>query len=142
MKLLKNLFLLTAIALLAVFTLTSCGGGSDPASLWENAEYLEDTELGEGTLTIELEVKVEDRSVTFTIHTDAATLGEALLENELVDGEMGAYGLYIKTVNGMTADYDVDASYWSLTKGGEYLMSGADTTDITDGEHYELVWTK
>lgn len=142
MKRLKTLFLLTAIVLTAIFALTSCGGGSDPATLWDNATYIEDTELGEGATTIEVEVKVEENSVTFTIHTDATTLGEALLENELVTGEMGAYGLYIKTVNGVLADYDVDASYWASYKNGEYLMSGVDTTNIADGEHYELVYTK
>ena len=142
MKALKTLALFTAIALTAIFCLTSCGGDVDTASLWDNATYLEDTELGEGATTIEVEVKIEDRSVTFTVHTDATTLGDALLENEIVAGEMGAYGLYIKTVNGVTADYDVDASYWGLFKGGEYLMTGADTTNIADGEHYELVYTK
>ena len=142
MKALKTLALFTAIALTAIFCLTSCGGDVDTASLWDNATYLEDTELGEGVITIAVEVKIADRSVTFTINTDATTLGEALLENELVTGEMGAYGLYIKTVNGVLADYDVDASYWASYKNGEYLMSGVDTTNIADGEHYELVYTK
>ena len=47
-----------------------------------------------------------------------------------------------KFVNGILADYDVDGTYWGLTKDGEYVMSGADTTYIADGEHYELTKTK
>ena len=47
-----------------------------------------------------------------------------------------------KKVNGILADYDVDKTYWGLYKNGEYLMTGVDTTEIADGEHYELVKTK
>ena len=93
-------------------------------------------------MTVEVEVRVEDKSVTFTISTDGATLGDALLEHGLIEGESGAYGLYVKRVNGILADYDVDASYWSFYKGGEYLMTGVDGEYITDGAHYEIVYTK
>ena len=48
------------------------------------------------------------------------------------------YGLYIKVVNGITADYDVDQSYWGFSKGGEYMMTGVDGTPFADGEVYEL----
>lgn len=110
--------------------------------IWADATYTEDKTFGEGAKTVKVEVKAEDASVTFTIHTDAETLGDALLAHELVEGEAGAYGLYIKKVNGMLADYDVDQTYWLLTKNGEYIMTGADTTVIADGEHYELTRTK
>ncbi len=110
--------------------------------IWADAVYTEDKEFGEGSKTIKVEVIAEEKSVTFTIKTDAETLGEALLAHSLVEGENGQYGLYIKKVNGMLADYDVDQTYWGLTKDGEYLMSGADTTTIADGEHYELTRTK
>lgn len=115
-------------------------GASDP--LWENAFFTEDTTLGEGNKTIEVEVKAGEKSVTFTISTDADTLGDALLEHSLIEGEDSIYGIYIKKVNGILADYDVDKHYWSLTKNGEYLMTGADSTEIADSEHYELVRTK
>ena len=70
------------------------------------------------------------------------TVGEALEEHGLVSGEEGPYGLYIKKVNGITADYDIDQSYWSFNKNGEYMMTGADKTEIENGAHYELVYTK
>lgn len=112
------------------------------AGIWADATYTEDKEFGEGAKTIKVEVIADEKSVTFTIKTDAQTLGEALLAHTLVEGEEGQFGLYIKKVNGMLADYDVDGTYWGLTKDGEYVMSGADTTDIADGEHYELTKTK
>ncbi len=110
--------------------------------IWADATYLEDKTFGEGAKTIVVKVVAEEKTVSFTIKTDAETLGEALLAHSLVEGEEGQFGLYIKKVNGMLADYDVDQTYWGLTKDGEYVMTGADTTTIADGEHYELTRTK
>ncbi len=131
-----------AVLLLMCFTLFSCKENRSSADVWESATYTENTVFGEGAKTVELEVKANDKSVTFKIKTDKETLGEALLEHELISGEQGAYGLYIKTVNGITADYDVDKSYWSLSKAGEYMMTGVDGEKISGGEHYELTYTK
>ena len=115
------------------------GNTVDKAGRWEDAVYRKDTELGEGKKTVLVEVKVEDNSITFTLHTDKEMLGDALMEHNLLEGEASKYGLYVKKVNGMTADYDVDKTYWALYKNGEYLLTGVDTTPIADGEHYELV---
>lgn len=112
------------------------------SGIWADAAYLEDKTFGEGEKTIVVKVVAEEKTVTFTIKTDAETLGAALLEHKLIEGEQGQYGLYIKKVNGMLADYDVDQTYWGLTKNGEYVMTGADTTNIADGEQYELTRTK
>ncbi len=135
----KISFLLIPILL---FTFVSCSGEREKGDLWGEALYLEDTSFGEGEKTIAVEVKAEDRSVTFTISTDAEALADALLAHSLIEGEDSVYGIYIEKVNGILADYDVDGYYWSLTKDGEYLMTGADTTEIADGEHYEFIRTK
>lgn len=118
------------------------GGAIAPEGLWANATYLEDTTFGEGAKTVTVKVIVEDKSVTFTVKTDAETLGEALLAHNLIAGEQGDFGLYVKVVNGITADYDVDQSYWGFSKNGEYMMTGVDGTAIADGEVYELTYTK
>ena len=125
-----------------VLCLVACNEKVDATGLWENATYRSDKEFGKGEKTVEVEVKVEEQSVTFTINTDADTLGDALLEHGLIAGDDSQYGLYVKTVNGILADYDVDQSYWSFYQNGEYLMSGVDTTDILGGEHFEIVYTK
>ena len=111
-------------------------------SLWANATYTEDTELGEGNTTVHVEVKVNDKSVTFTVHTDKTILGDALLEHEIIAGEDGDYGLYIKEVNGITADYNTDKAYWAFYKDREYATTGVDGATISDGEHYELVYAQ
>ena len=140
----KTLTTITSIVLCLSFLLTLCACGQkiDAEGLWQNATYRSDKEFGKGAKTVQVEVKVEEQSVTFTLHTDKTYLGEALLEHDLIVGEPGQYGLYVKQVNGITADYAVDQSYWALYKNGEYGMSGVDTTEIADGEHYELVYTK
>lgn len=92
------------------------------------------------TLTIAVTNKAGE-TVETEIKTTATNLGDALVQSGMVEDNQSDYGLYILTVNGETADYSVDSSYWSLLKDGEYLMTGASQTDIADGEHYELVYT-
>ena len=65
-------------------------------------------------------------------------VGEALQELNLIDGEEGEYGLFVKTVNGITADYDTDGVYWAFYVNGEYATSGVDVTQITEGDSYAL----
>ena len=48
------------------------------------------------------------------------------------------YGLYIKSVNGIVADYDVDATYWAFYINGEYAMTGVEMTPIAEGDSYLL----
>lgn len=110
--------------------------------LWESAIYLSDKSFGSGATVIEVEVIAEGKSVTFTLHTDAETLGEALVAEKLVEGETSQYGLYIKKVNGMTADYSIDATWWGITKNGVDLPTGADSEKITSGAHYEFTYCK
>lgn len=131
-----------ALLFICIFSLVACGNSVDKTGLWENATYLQDTELGEGAKAVTVEVKVEEQMVTFTINTDKKTVGEALVENKLVEGDQGAYGLYIKKVNGITADYDIDQSYWAFYINGEMAMTGVDSTDIDENAIYRLEYTK
>ncbi len=141
MKKLLTITLLVAICLTSLF-LISCGNKIDAEGLWENATYRADKSFGKGEKTVTVDVVVEDKSVTFTIKTDKDTLGEALIEHNLIEGEDGPFGLYVKKVNGIYADYDTDGYYWGLQKNGETCMTGVDSTIISDGERYELVLTK
>ena len=158
MKKILTFTLLIAICLSSL-VLTSCNkGGDEPVVTpeinedgvkeipaeghWADAIYRTDKTFGEGEKTIQVEVKADSTSVTFTIKTNATTLEEALVENDLVEGDDGIYGLYIKKVNGILADYDVDQTYWAVEKNGEKCNTGASSINIADGEHYELVRTK
>ena len=151
----KTLKLALALALVftALLSLTACSIESildkmpwnkDDSSFSENATgvYEADTTLGNGAKTLTVVIEDTQKSVTFTIHTDKTTVGEALLEHNLIHGEEGAYGLYVKVANGTVADYDVDQSYWAFYVGEDYAMTGVDATAIEEGVTYRLVYTK
>lgn len=93
--------------------------------------------LGEGATVFSFAVVDADGNQTdFDIHTDAATVGDALSELGLIEGEDSEYGLYVKTVNGITVDYDTDGKYWAFYVDDAYAQTGVDTTEITDGASY------
>ena len=81
-------------------------------------------------------VDAEGNEKTFDIVTTETNVGEALLKEDLIEGDSGPYGLYVKQVNGITADYDTDGTYWAFYIDGEMAMTGVDATDITDGAEY------
>lgn len=149
-----------ALALLLGLTLLLAGCGVEPlAETPPDTDPAEETLLGEGAVSAEvLALPVEDGaelgegntafSLTITdgdgaqthvtVNTDAATVGEALEALGLIQGEEGAYGLYVETVNGITADYDADKTYWAFYINGEYAMTGVDATELVPGDSYEL----
>ncbi len=135
----KSLSLMLAI--LFLLSLAACNS-VNKEGLWEDADHLSDKTFGKGEKTVTVEVTAEEQTVTFTIHTDKETVGEALLEHDLIDGDQGPYGLYIKKVNGMTADFDADQTYWAFYENDAYATSGVDTTKINEEVVYRLVHTK
>ena len=95
------------------------------------------TVLGEGETVFSFTVTDLDGVETvFEIHTDKTTVGEALLELGLIAGDDSDYGLYVKTVNGLTLDFDKDGKYWAFYENGEYAQTGVDATAITAGASY------
>lgn len=73
-----------------------------------------------------------------TVISDGKYVGEVLQEFELIEGEEGPYGIYIKKVNGITADYDIDGTYWAFYVDGEKSMKGADQVEIVEGATYSF----
>lgn len=132
-----------SLSLLIIFAfLCGCRTENSSGNIWDSALYTEDTTLGTGANTLKVEVTAEEKTITFTVKTDKSTVGEALLEQNLIEGENSAYGLYIKKVNGILADYDTDQTYWAFYINGEYATSGVDTTDIDVNATYQLTRTK
>ena len=108
------------------------------ASPWDSATYKANATVSQGEKTFTLEIAAYGKSITLTVNTNEDVLGDALSALGLIEGENGPYGLYVKKVNGILADYDVDETYWALYIDGEYAMSGVDTTDIVAGTQYKL----
>lgn len=137
-----SLFLGLMLVLSMAFTTVGCSGSNQennnqPSTEVQNTEDAQDNVLGEGANQFLFTVVDKDGNETrFEIHTDKEIVGDALLELELIAGDESEYGLYVKTVNGITADYDVDQTYWAFYINGEYATSGVDTTAIEEGTTY------
>lgn len=149
MKRISQNRIIVSFALLLCMTLllSACGSREVLPEVWEDATYTEDTTMGEGSKKVDVYVTAADKSVKLTVKTDEEKLGAALLALGIIEGDMGEFGIYIKVVNGMTADYDVDASWWGFNKvlpdgTRETMMTGVDGVTISDGEAYELIYSK
>ncbi len=97
----------------------------------------------EKEVNITVTVKDKDgKTADFKLATKKTNLADALLEKGLVTGDDTEYGLYIKTVNGIRADYDEDKAYWALLdKDGNMLQTGASSTPVAEGDAFILVYT-
>ena len=129
-RLTRLLCVIVCIVLIAAMALitTSCDGNTDSSG--SNTDV-----ATEKTFSFTV-VDVDGKESKFEITTDKKTVGEALLDEGLIAGEDSEYGLYVKTVNGITLDYDKDGKYWAFYVNGEYGMSGVDTTEIEDNAEY------
>lgn len=93
-------------------------------------------QLGAKAVTVSI-VNDKKASRTLTIQTDAEYLRGALEQEKLIAGEESAYGLFVKTVDGYTAD-DAAQEWWRFTKGGADLTTGVDMTPIADGDSFAI----
>ncbi|MBE6582338.1 MAG: DUF4430 domain-containing protein [Ruminococcaceae bacterium] len=95
----------------------------------------------EKTITVTV-VDDKGEKTVFTITTNSPNLRGALEQEKLVEGDESEYGLYVKVVNGLRADYDKDGAWWGFYKDGKQLPSGIDDTVISDGDKYEIKYEK
>ena len=113
------------LVLITLISLTACGAPETEA---------------EGPKVSFTLIIVDDQGneTTKTIETTRTIVGDALLDEGLIEGEEGDYGMFITKVNGIYADYNETGTYWSFYIDGEYAMTGIDQTDIVDGATYML----
>ena len=140
----KSLSLLLCMLLTVAMALSAigCNSSSNSGTVTSNETTVASSGsnvLGEGKTKFTFTVVDKDGNETeFEIHTDKETVGAALQELNLIAGENSEYGLYVKTVNGITADYDTDKVYWAFYVDGKYATSGVDTTPVTEGGSYSF----
>lgn len=144
--------LLCLLMVLSVSALVACTKLPDAAKGTETTkatatEAAPDANAPEvrGTGAVSFSLTVTDLDGTqkeFTVKTDEKNVADALVKAELVSGDDSEYGLYIKVVNGITADYNVDQTYWALLVDGEMSMVGASSVPVTEGLRVELKKTK
>ena len=137
-----------AWTLVLMLLLTGCTSAKDSQPKLE-----EDGGIGTGGTSFRLEIidGGGEKSI-MTVRTDKEYVGEALLDLHIVSGEMGPYGLYIKTVNrirngssvfvrdvdAITADYEETGTYWAFYVDGQYAEKSADLTEINPDSVYTL----
>ena len=127
------------LALAATMVLFSAACKSEKANPTDTSSVVSALEVGEGETAFVLEVTDKQGVKTcFNVKTDKTTVGEALLEEKIIEEEQGAYGLFVKTVNGIVCDFDADGYYWAFYINGEYAMTGVSNTNIEQGQTYEL----
>ena len=106
--------------------------------LWQSS--LPETAEGSKTVTVEV-THADGSTVAFTYQTDLEYLGELLQQEGLISGSESAYGLFVDTVDGETADYAADGGWWRLTCNGEDAETGADSVVLRDGDVYGWFYT-
>ena len=99
-----------------------------------------ETTQGSKTFTVTV-VHADGSSKDFTFSTDEEYLGPVLLEEGLITGSEGPYGLVIEAVDGETASWEENQSYWALYIGEEYATTGVDSTPVNDGDSFKLEYT-
>ena len=133
MKKILTMLLIMTMAVSAI----ACGKKEEAST--ETKVYEDGAVIGEGNTVFELTVVNGDgKEVTLEVHTDKEIVGEALTDTGILAGEEGPYGLYVKTVNGDTYDYEKDGKYWAFYINGEYGMTGVDVTEIVENDTYAL----
>lgn len=99
------------------------------------------TAQGQKSIAVQV-VHADERLQIFTFKSEKEYLGDLLLSEGLIKGDLGPYGLYITEVDGEVADYAKDKAYWALFEGEDYAMQGIDQTVFEDGDIFKLVYTR
>ncbi len=131
----QNLSLLLCFLLIAAASLLgACTPPYNPTS----AEIIAEKTVGEGGMTVTVAIiDGENKATRFTVKTDKEKLGEALLENGIVEGVEGSYGLYITSANGILAE---GTAWFAVYVGEEMASTGVDGVTLTAGGSYALVY--
>ena len=123
-----------SVVLVAVLALSVCGCDNKTVEVPQEVSRII---KGEGDTSFYFDVVDANGSTTyFEIHTDQEIVGDALLELQLIEGEEGPYGLFVKKVNDIEADFDKDQTYWAFYINGEYANTGVDATSIEENSTY------
>ena len=131
---------IVCMVLIAAMALFTIGCNDNSTSSDPSDKIIQETdirELGDGETQVSFTVvDQKGKESHFVIYTDKTILADALLEHDLIAGEESTYGLYVKTVNGITLDYEKDGKYWAFYIDGKYATTGVEKTEISDFAKY------
>ena len=96
----------------------------------------------EGKKSVTVTVTYDDGTKKdFTYETEENYLGPLLRNEGLVAGHVDGDSFFIDAVDGLTADYSVNESWWKVMDNGEQALVGVDEIALKDGGTYQLVYT-
>ena len=107
------------------------------------ATFSAKTAEGSKSVTLEVISSAAEKTV-YPLKTDAEYLSEAMEEAEglTFTAEEGPYGLSVSSVNGETADFNVNGAYWGFFVNGEYCNYGISQQPVHDGDVFTIAYTK
>ena len=130
-------FLAAALILSSLIVLSACGekggdvsstGTPSPSSVSSEAEKI----------SITFKIIKDGETKEFAIKTDEKYLANALVDEGLVEY---ANDGYYNTIDGITADFSKDKSWWCVTVGGKSSMLGMNEIELKNGGSYEATYT-
>jgi hypothetical protein len=143
------------LLLITVMALPGCGSNEGNNSNEETQEVggirdegAEDStsttpQVGEGENSFLFEVITEEEESFFwMVHTDETMVGDALLEHDLVQGDMTDFGLFVTEINGIVADFDDGGAFWAFYIDGDFAMTGVMETEIEPDTTYAFVFSR
>lgn len=163
MKRLKTILTIALIKALVVLPvlLTACGAATEEAitapesqsqtlnqTHEQSAEAISDShpenmnDIGEGANVFTFKtIDGDGNESIWRVHTGKTTVGEALVEVGLIDGENSEFGMMVSHVNGIRADFVEDDAWWAFYIDDEMAMVGVDSADIEEGITYAFIYT-
>ena len=152
----KKISALILTLALSAALLAGCGASASSVASSEAAsEVVSEAVSEESTSTAEAADSAAAIQFTFTVTgangesteltldaTDGEKLSDALAEAGVISEEEASAG-FVTTVNGVTADYNADGSWWCLTDAaGEMTAVGVADIELHDGDSYAFTYTK
>lgn len=103
--------------------------------------FREKPAAGSKAVTLEV-VNQKSETAKYQVQTDAEFLRQAMEEAKglTFEGEEGAYGFTLYTINGETHNWNVDGSYWAVYVNGEYGNYGIDSQPVRDGDVFRFAY--
>ena len=132
--------IISAIVLVLAMSLVFCGctNKTDAETTTTEVASINSEDNGyEKSFVFEVVDKDGNKKQT-TIETNGQYVGKVLQELEYIKGEQGEFGIYIKEVDGIVADYDIDGTYWAFYIDDVMSMTGADQVEIVEGSVYSF----
>ena len=105
------------------------------AGVW----FLNRPQTSEGEKNITFTIVYNDKTEeVIKIDTDEEYLANALADEGIITYDESGY---YTTIKGVTADYNVDTSWWAIYEGETMASVGLNELPVVDGGEYAAVYT-